>query len=461
MSEINFKIKEVIKNQREFFINNKTRSLEFRLEQLESLRRAILEDQEKICKALNEDLYKSEMEAYMTEIGPCLQEIGEAIKNLKNWMKPQKVKSTRYFPLSNSFTINEPLGGVLIIAPWNYPFNLIIAPLIGAIAAGNCAILKPSEMATHTAAVVQDLINKVFCSDHVEVIQGDAEVAAELLAEKFDYIFYTGGEKVGKLVMEAAAKNLTPLTLELGGKSPCIVDENIADEKAAARIVWGKFLNAGQTCVAPDYILVHKNVRDFFLLLLKENIEKVYGDKLIERKDYGRIINRKHFHRLEKLLTQGEKVCGGKVDEERLFIPPTVIKKLPENSLIMREEIFGPILPVFEYEKIEDAIAFVNARPKPLALYIFSKDKNIQDKVIAETSSGGVCVNDVMVQLSPTNLPFGGVGTSGFGKYHGRSSFETFSNLKSIFKQTNLFDLKLRYLPVTEKKMRMVKRFLK
>lgn len=461
MSEINFKIKEVIKNQREFFVNNKTRSLEFRLAQLETLRRVIIEDQAKICQALNEDLYKSEMEAYTTEIGPCLQELSHAIKNLKEWMKPRKIKSSRFFPLSKTYTINEPLGVVLIIAPWNYPFNLMIAPLIGAIAAGNCAILKPSEMSMHTTSVLQDIINKVFCSDHVEVIQGDAEVANELLSEKFDYIFYTGGEKVGKIVMEAAAKNLTPVTLELGGKSPCIVDENIADEKAAARIVWGKFLNAGQTCVAPDYILVNAKVRDFFLLLLKENIEKVYGDKLIESKSYGRIINRKHFRRLEKLLNQGEKVCGGKIDEERLFIPPTVIKNLPENSLIMREEIFGPILPIFEYEKIEDAIAFVNARPKPLALYVFSKDKNIQDKVIAETSSGGVCINDVMVQVSSSDLPFGGVGTSGFGKYHGQASFESFSNLKSVFKQTNLFDLSLRYLPVTEKKMKMVKKFLR
>lgn len=461
MSEISFKIKETIKNQREFFKNNKTRSLDFRIEQLVKLRQVIIEDEAKIRQALNDDLYKSEMEAYMTEIGPCLQEIDYFIKNLPKLVKVQKVKSPLYLPFSKSLKVYEPLGVVLIIAPWNYPFNLTILPLIGAIAAGNCAILKPSELAPHTATVLQDLINKVFCSDHVEVIQGDAETASGLLNEKFDYIFFTGGEKVGRMVMTAAAKNLTPVTLELGGKSPCIVDENIDEDKTAARIIWGKFLNAGQTCVAPDYVLVNSKVKDFFLLLLKENIEKIYGAKPIETSGYGRIINRKHFTRLEKLLAQGEKVCGGEVDQERLFIAPTVLKNLPENSLIMREEIFGPILPVIVYEKIEEAIAFINARPKPLALYLFSSDKAVQDKVVAETSSGGVCINDTMMQLSSEFLPFGGVGTSGFGRYHGLSSLETFSNQKSILKQTTLFDLKFRYLPITEKKMRLLKKFLK
>jgi aldehyde dehydrogenase (NAD+) len=390
-----------------------------------------------------------------------LKEIDYIKKHLKKWMKPNKKKSPIFFPMSKNYELYEPLGVVLILAPWNYPFNLSILPLIGAIAAGNCVIVKPSEISSNTASVIQELINKVFGNDYIEVVQGGAEVAQNLLVEKFDYIFYTGGENVGREVMKAAAEHLTPVTLELGGKSPCIVDKSADDLKAAARIVWGKFINAGQTCVAPDYLFVHKDIKDYFLLLLKDNIEKFFGEKTADSKDYGRIINRKHFRRLEKLLEQGEKFCGGKVDEERLFIPPTVLKDLPEDAKIMKEEIFGPILPVFTYDHIDDAIDFINERPKPLALYLFSQDKEMEAKVLQETSSGGVCLNDVILQLASLELPFGGVGHSGFGRYHGKASFTTFSNNKAVFRQTNLFDLKFRYPPATEKKMKIVKKFLK
>jgi acyl-CoA reductase-like NAD-dependent aldehyde dehydrogenase len=399
----------------------------------------------------------------------CLSEISYSIKHLKSWAKPLKVKGTIFFPLSKNHVLYEPYGVVLIIAPWNYPFQLAIHPLVGAIAAGNCAVLKPSEVSSSTAQVVQDMIEEHFEERYISVFQGGAEVVQELLQQKFDYILYTGGGVVGKIVMRAAAEHLTPVTLELGGKNPCIVDNDIDLGKAARRITWGKFLNSGQTCVAPDYLLVRKEVKEKLVGKIEEQLTEFYGDDIKDSKDYARIINEKHFSRLSEYLKEGDIILGGDTDPEALYIEPTLIEagwasspdNLSTDGRIMQEEIFGPILPVIEYSEISEAIAFVNDRPKPLAVYIFSNNKKTQRRVIRETTSGGVCINDTVIHVFPTELPFGGVGDSGFGRYHGKATFESFSNKRSIMKQTTLFDLKTRYPAPTETRLKIIRKFLK
>jgi aldehyde dehydrogenase (NAD+) len=452
---------EILEKQRIFFGTHRAKDVDFRIEQLKKLKSAILAYEGKITEALYNDVHKSKAEAYSTEIGLCLREISYNTKHLKSWVKSLKVRSPIFFPLSKSFVLYEPYGIVLIIAPWNYPFQLIIAPLIGAIAAGNCAVLKPSELSPSTAQVIQDMIEEHFREDYISVIQGDAEVAQKLLEQRFDYILYTGSGFVGKIVMRSAAEHLTPLTLELGSKNPCIVDNDIDLEKTARRVTWGKLVNTGQTCVAPDYLLVHKEVKENLVSRIKENVFEFYGDKIKGSKDYGRIVNEKHFNRLSEYLEEGEIIFGADTDPSELYIAPTLIENMPNDAKVMQEEIFGPILPVIEYSDITEAIRFVNKRPKPLALYIFSNNKGIQKRVLRETSSGGVCINDVVIHVTSLNLPFGGVGESGFGRYHGRASFELFSNKRSVMKQTVLFDLKTRFPPSTEAGFKMVKRLLK
>jgi aldehyde dehydrogenase (NAD+) len=454
-------IHEILEKQRVFFGTHRTKNVDFRIEQLRELKTAILAYESKIREALYNDLHKSKAEAYSTEIGLCLREISYNTKHLKSWAKPLKVRSPIFFPLSKSFVLYEPYGIVFIIAPWNYPFQLIITPLIGAIAAGNCAVLKPSELSPSTAQVIQDMIEEHFREDYISVIQGDAEVAQKLLEQRFDYIFYTGSGFVGKIVMRAAAEHLTPLTLELGGKNPCIVDNDIDLEKTARRITWGKLVNTGQTCVAPDYLLVHNEVKENLVGRIKENVFEFYGDDIKRSIDYGRIINERHFNRLSEYLEEGDIIFGGDTDPSELYIAPTLIENVPIDAKVMQEEIFGPILPIIEYSNITETIAFVNKRPKPLALYIFSNNRNIQRRVLKETSSGGACINDVVIHVTSLNLPFGGVGRSGFGRYHGKASFELFSNKRSVMKQTALFDLKTRFPPSTEAGFKMVKRLLK
>jgi acyl-CoA reductase-like NAD-dependent aldehyde dehydrogenase len=341
----------------------------------------------------------------------------------------------------------EPLGVVLIIGPWNYPFQLNILPLVGAIAAGNCAIVKPSEIAANTSKVVAELINKTFDPAYIAAVEGGVETSQQLLAEKFDYIFFTGGTNVGRVVMEAAAKNLTPVTLELGGKSPCIVDSDISIENSAKRIVWGKFINAGQTCIAPDYLLVNRAVKSEFLTAVTETIRSFYGENPAESTDYCRIISERHFNRLAEFLKDGKIVIGGETNAEEKYIAPTVIDGVSWDAPVMQEEIFGPILPVLEYSDLEEAIALINSRPKPLALYLFSRDKQKQKRVLRDTSSGGVCINDTVMQGALTSLPFGGVGNSGIGSYHGKASFDTFSHYKSVLNKGLWFDLEWRYAP--------------
>ncbi len=442
-------VADTLQAQRAFFATGTTKSYDYRLNQLEQLKAAILERQEAIVQAAKADLGRPEFEGYF-EIG-VLAELSYTIKHLKGWMKPQKVGLPLAQMPGSAWVQPEPLGNVLIIGPWNYPFQLVISPLMGAIAAGNCAIIKPSEIAPATSKVVAELIKATFSPDYVAVEEGGVEVAQALLAEKFDHIFFTGGTRIGQIVMEAAAKNLTPVTLELGGKSPCIVDSDIKLDVAARRIVWGKFLNAGQTCVAPDYLLVKEEIKPAFVDALKQVIQETYGDNPAQSPDLSRLVSDRQFDRVVGLLAGEDVLIGGERDRETRFIAPTVLENVSWDAPIMAEEIFGPVLPVLSYERIEDAIARINSRPKPLALYLFTQDKAVQDQVLAATSSGGVCVNDVVLHLAIWGMPFGGVGSSGMGAYHGKTSFDTFSHQKSVLKKPFWLDLDWRYPPYASK----------
>lgn len=437
----------IVTEQRLFFNTNQTKNLSFRLEQLNILKQAILDNEISIKKALKSDLNKPELESYITEIGICLEEIKYALKHLKSWTKSQKVSTPLPYLPASSKIHSEPLGVVLIIGAWNYPLQLVISPLVGAIAAGNCAVLKPSEIAVNTSNLLVEIIDKYFDSSFISVVEGGKEVTQQLLEEKFDHIFFTGSTQVGKSIMSAAAKQLTPVTLELGGKSPCIIDANTHLEHTVRRIVWGKFLNAGQTCVAPDYLLVDKTIKPELLQQIKQTIQEFYGNTPETSPDYARIINQHHFTRLAELLKTGKIIIGGETNSTELYIAPTVIDAITPEDAVMQEEIFGPILPVLEYNNLEEAIAFVNAKPKPLALYFFSNNKQHQQQILQETSSGGVCLNDTIVHMAFAGLPFGGVGNSGIGKYHGQASFDTFSHQKSVLNKSFWFDIKLRYAP--------------
>jgi aldehyde dehydrogenase (NAD+) len=448
-------ITNLIQDQRRFFASGQPRDVDFRLAQLAKLRDAIIANQDHIIAAVQADLGRPPFEAYF-EIA-TLGEIKLAIKQLKTWVKPRKVStSIDVFPAS-AWVQPEPLGVALIIGPWNYPFQLLLSPLVGAIAAGNCAILKPSEHAPHTAGLVADLIRSVFDSNYVAVVEGDAEVSQQLLAEKFDHIFFTGGTEIGRIVMQAAAKNLTPVTLELGGKSPCIVDRTTRLDYAAKRIAWGKFINAGQTCIAPDYLLVDRTVKVEFMTHLLKAIQDLYGDDPAASPDFARIINQRQLTRLKSLLNSGKVVLGGDVNEADRYISPTVLDEVTWTDLVMESEIFGPILPVLTYDRLDEAIDQINARPKPLALYVFSEDKAVQDRVLRSTSSGGVCINDTVMQVSLSSLPFGGVGDSGMGSYHGRASFDTFSHYRSVLKRSMKFELNWRYAPYTAARLKQLR----
>lgn len=450
-------VKDIIRQQREFFATGKTKDVEWRIEQLKRLKQAVIDNQEAIVKAVKADLGRPDFEAYF-EIA-AITEINYALKHLKSWVKPKKASTgIEQFPASAKI-YPEPLGVVLIIGPWNYPFQLMISPLVGAIAAGNCAVLKPSEIAANTSRVITDIIQKTFDPAYITAVEGGVEVSQQLLEEKFDHIFFTGGTAIGKIVMQAAAKHLTPVTLELGGKSPCVVDSDVDLKYAAKRIIWGKYLNAGQTCIAPDYLLVDRRIKSDLLTEIQKCVHDFYGDDPSQSPDYSRIISRKHFERVESLLKDGDIVVGGQTKPEEKYIAPTVMDGVSWESPVMQEEIFGPILPVLEYADIRDAIAQINAQPKPLALYIFSKDKQKQQQVLQETSSGGVCINDTVMHVGVSTLPFGGVGDSGIGSYHGKASFDTFSHYKSVLKKGLWFDQSWRYPPYKDK-LSLLKRII-
>lgn len=440
-------VKSLLATQRAFFTEGGTRSYDFRLDRLRKLKEVIEVHEEAITEALQKDFKKSAFETYATEIGFVLGEIEHARSHLASWMGAKKVGgSLLNFP-SGSYVHSEPYGICLIMGAWNYPLQLTFGPLVGAIAAGNCAIVKPSELAKHTSAVMAKMISENFDEAHVKVVEGGKEIAEKLLAEKLDYIFFTGSVKIGKIVMQAAAQHLTPVTLELGGKSPCIIDKTADLGLAAKRIAWGKFLNGGQTCVAPDYLLIHKAIKPRFVRLFKEQVAEMYGEDPQQSPDYPRIINEAHYKRLVDYLKQGRVLMGGKTNDDERYIAPTMLDELSWDDQVMQEEIFGPILPIIEFEAIEEAAQLIANHPKPLALYLFSENNDNQKYITEKVSFGGGCINDTVAHLVNTNMPFGGVGDSGIGSYHGRSSFQTFSHQKSVMKKATWLDVPLRYAP--------------
>jgi aldehyde dehydrogenase (NAD+) len=453
-------IPELVSSLRASFESGRTRPLEWRLRQLDAIRRMTEEHESEILAALREDLGKPEHEGFMADVHYTLSELALVRKNLRRWMKPERVSTPMFALPGKSRIVREPLGVVLIIGPWNYPFQLVVYPLVGAIAAGNCAVVKPSEVAPATSAIIARLVREYLDGDCIRVVEGGVNETSALLAERFDHIFYTGNGAVGRIVMEAAAKHLTPVTLELGGKSPCIVDSSADLDVAVKRITWGKFFNAGQTCVAPDYILAHESVHDEVVNRLKSTIRDFYGDDPKKSPDFARIVNERHHRRLMKLIGSGKAAVGGVADESTRYIAPTVLVDVAPDSPVMGEEIFGPILPVLRVKNVSEAISFVNARPKPLALYVFAGDRDVQRQVIDRTSSGGATINHAWLHLAVPGLPFGGVGESGMGAYHGRTTFETFTHRKSVLTKPTAVDPALMYPPYTEAKSKWIRRLL-
>lgn len=454
-------IEKTVKMQRKYYETQKTKSWKYRMAALNRLERAILKWETEINKALKKDLNKSAFEAYMTEVGMTLAELRYVKKHLRQWMMDKKVRTPlAQFP-GKSYVKSEPYGVVLIMSPWNYPFMLCMEPLIGALAAGNCCVLKPSNYSPAVSTVIKGMIEETFPKEYVTVVEGGRAENQSLLEQKFDYIFFTGGVQVGKLVMKKAAEHLTPVTLELGGKSPCIVEKTADLKLAAKRLVFGKFLNAGQTCVAPDYLLVQKEVKEEFLQYVLFWIEKMYGKGLENQENYPKIINEKHFKRIKQLIEGEEILIGGVVEEDSLQIAPTVLNHVSPKSPVMQEEIFGPVLPVLEFENIQEAEQFVRKRPKPLALYLFTGDKRVERRITEQLSYGGGCINDTIIHLATSHMGFGGVGESGMGSYHGKESFDTFSHKKSIVKKYNWLDNPVRYVPYGKQKEKIMRMFLK
>lgn len=452
-------IRRVVARQRAFFASGATRDLAGRRRQLRVLRRAIQDHEAAILRAVARDMKRPVLEGYVAEVGTVLGEIDHALGHLKGWAKPQKARTpVAHFPASARI-YREPRGVVLIIGSWNYPFQLVLAPLVGAIAAGNCAVLKPSEVAASSAQLIARIIAESFDPGFVTVVAGGQESAQSLLAERFDAIFFTGAAAKGRAVLAAAAKHLTPVTLELGGKSPCIVHGDARLDCAARRIAWGKFFNAGQTCVAPDYLLVQRDVGEELLGRLRRCVTQFYGADPSQSPDFGRIVNDGQFARLCRLLRAGRVVFGGQTDAGERYIAPTAIDRVPPESAIMEEEIFGPVLPVIPYDRLADAVALVNRQARPLALYLFSRDRALQRRVLAETCAGGGCINDTLSHVAAPALPFGGVGGSGFGSYHGQAGFDAFSHTRGILERSSLLDIRLRYPPYRGK-LRWLRRLL-
>jgi aldehyde dehydrogenase (NAD+) len=418
-----------------------------RLHYLEKLRKTIKAREHHIIEALKKDLGKSDFESYATEVGLILEEIGFVLANLTKWAAPQKVKTPITLFPGKSSIYSEPYGVVLIISPWNYPFQLCLSPVIGAFAAGNKVVIKPSEFSVHTTVILKEIISNVFDGTDVLLVEGAVQETQMLLDQRWDYIFFTGSTVVGKVIMKAAAEHLTPVTLELGGKSPCLIDRTANLDLAAKRIAWGKFLNAGQTCVAPDYVLVPSDLQDLFIEKITSHLKGFYGTNAKCSVDYPRIIHEKHLERLKGLLLSHKVVLGGEIYQEDKFLSPTIMKDVDWDDKVMEDEIFGPILPILPYKDLEVAIQNILKRPKPLAFYFFSEDEKNKRRIIEKIPFGGGCVNDTVIHLANPHLPFGGVGTSGIGSYHGKKTFDTFSHQKSLFQQRGTLDVPLRYPP--------------
>jgi aldehyde dehydrogenase (NAD+) len=438
---------QLIARQREFFGSGATLPLDYRRAQLRKLRDALIVNEGALLSALHADLRKSPHEAYTAEIGFVLSEIRHALRRLPAWMRPQRRRAPLLAWPARGLVRPEPYGVALIMSPWNYPLQLLLSPLVGAVAAGNCAVLKPSEYAPHSAAAIAQVMRTNFPEEYIAVVQGEREAAEALLRERFDSIFFTGSTGVGRAVMAAAARHLTPVTLELGGKCPCLVCADAPLDITARRIAWGKFMNAGQTCVAPDYVLVDRRIGDPLVTALKRAIRQFYGDDPQKSADYGRIINRRHLDRLTAYLGGGQIAHGGQHDAGDLYLAPTLLTGAAPDAPVMQEEIFGPILPVLEFDRLDDALASLRQRPTPLAFYLFTRDRATQERVLCATRSGGVCINDTIVHMIGKELPFGGLGDSGLGAYHGKASFDCFTHYRSVVRRSLAFDLKLRYPP--------------
>lgn len=444
-------LSSIAKEMRDGILKKGHLPLELRKKRLEALKKTIVKKETLINKALKDDLGKSTFESYATEVGFILEEINFILKNIDNWARPKKVRTPFTLFPGKSYVHPEPYGVVLIISPWNYPFQLCLSPFIGAFAAGNRVVIKPSEFAPGTSQVIKEILQEVFNESEVIVVEGGLEETQTLLKQQFDYIFFTGSTMVGKVIMKAAAENLTPITLELGGKSPCLIEESANIDVAAKRCAWGKFLNAGQTCVAPDYILIPEQLQDSFIEKMRFHLNKFYGSDTFKSEDYPRIINERHFDRLVNLIAPDKVAVGGKSSRADNFIEPTLLKNVSWEDPIMEDEIFGPILPVIPYKNMEEALKKILSRPKPLAFYVFSENEKRKNEIISKIPFGGGCVNDTVVHLANPNLPFGGVGTSGLGSYHGKKSFETFTHYKSVYEQGTLVDIPLRYPPYAGK----------
>lgn len=452
-------IEEIVAKQRAFYLSGATRSFEFRQKALRKLQSAVRENEDKIAEALFKDLGKPPFESYMSETGMVLDEVRYQLKHLRGWMRDKRVRTPLAQFHSVSFVSPEPYGVVLIMSPWNYPILLCLDPLIGAISAGNCAVVKPSAYTPATSQVIADILAEIYPPEYVAVIQGGRQENTALLEQKFDYIFFTGSVGVGKVVMEAASKHLTPVTLELGGKSPTIIDVSADLSLAARRIAFGKVLNGGQTCVAPDYVLIEEQVRDEFIEHFRSVLEEFFPNG--NHEGMARIVNEEHYQEKKELLLGQKVAIGGGFDDRTMRIEPTVLVDVDPDSRVMTEEIFAPILPVLTWRKLEKAIEFVRSRPKPLALYLFTGDRSVEERVLASCSFGGGCVNDTVIHLATPYMGFGGVGQSGMGSYHGKHSFDTFTHYRSIVRKSTWLDLPFRYRPYSEGKFRMIRRFLK
>ena len=452
---------DMINEKQSMTVNSQSKiSVEDRLRLLKSLKDEINLNEEHIYEALDIDLKKPRFETYATEIGFLLNEIELFIKKLKSWSKPQGIRPALINFPSKDYILFEPYGKVLVISPWNYPFQLALLPAMSAFAAGNSVVLKPSEHTPNTSRLIKKIVEKVFPKELMSVIEGDSKTASKLLEKKWDYIFFTGSVKVGEIVAMAAAKKLTPYTLELGGKSPAIINSDTDLKLASKRIVWGKFLNSGQTCVAPDYLVVHKSIKGNLIKELINRIEKTFGKQLEKTDDFTAIVNEKNFNRLISLINKNKLIYGGKYDQVKRYISPTIIDSPEMNEEIMKDEIFGPILPILSFEKIEDIDEIIIKNPNPLALYVFSKNKKFNEIIINRYPFGGGAVNDTIVHLANSRLPFGGIGSSGIGSYHGKASFELFSHKKSIVRRYTWFDNNLRYAPY-KNKLSLVRKIMK
>lgn len=452
-------ISGLVARQREFFNTGATRSLKFRMNALKKLRASILRNEELINEAMKQDLNKSPTETYMCETGMVLEELSCHLKNLPKWGKEKRVATPMAQFHAKSFVSPEPYGVTLILSPWNYPIQLCLCPLVGAISGGNCAVIKPSAYAPATSSCIAHIIRETFPEEYIAVVEGGREQNRTLLDEQFDYIFFTGSVTVGKVVMDSAAKHLTPVTLELGGKSPVIVDRTANIPLAARRIAFGKILNAGQTCVEPDYLLLERSVKEEFVEAFKKTVGEFFPDG--DMSSMPTIISEKHYRRVTNLLKDQPVLFGGGTDEERRFVEPTLLDEVSPDAPIMQEEIFGPVLPMICYDRLEEVIDFVRARPKPLALYLFTSDKRTERRILDSCSFGGGCINDTIIHLATTKMPFGGVGASGMGSYHGKKSFDTFTHYRSIVKKSTWLDLPMRYHPYTDMKLKLIRKFMK